>query len=403
MKTTLFKIVTAVCLVVPLAGLAQNGTLLTTFTNPAPAAGDLFGSSVAAMGNDRILIGTSHPFGGVACLFSTSGTLLTTFTNPMPQVADYFGTDVAAVVNDLVLIGAYNDSAPGAAFLLSTNGTFLRTFTSPKPAWGDLFGSTLMAVGNDRVLIGAYADSTSGLEAGAAYLFSTNGTLLTTFTNPTPAVYDSFSWSMAPMGNDRVLIGAISDSTGATNAGAVYLFTTNGTLLTTFTSPNPGAGDFFGYSVAAMGNDRVLIGALSDDRSATDAGAAYLFTTNGTWLMTFINPTPDAMDAFGYSVAAVGNDRVLIGAISDNTGATNAGAAYLFLIQPKVTIGRIITNTVAISWPSGWNGFTLQQNTNGIATVNWSNVTATVQDDGTNRSVTVPAFLMANRFYRLQK
>ena len=121
-------------------------------------------------------------------------------------------------------------------------------------------------------------------------------------------------------------------------------------------------------------------------------------------LTTFTNPAPVIHAQFGYSVAAVGNDRVLIGAIGgDDEYPLNGGAGYLFLPQPALTTRRTATNTLAISWPSAWSGFTLQQNTNGITTMNWSNVTDTIQDDGTNRSVTLPAFSTGQRFYRLQK
>jgi hypothetical protein len=215
-----------------------------------------------------------------------------------------------------------------------------------------VFGHSVAAVGADRVLIGAFQDDTVALHAGAAYLFNTNGTLLTTFTpNPTTAADDLFGSSVAAVGPDRVLIGARSDDTGATSAGAAYLFSTNGTLLTTFTNPTPADFEVFGYSVAAVGPDRVLIGARSDDTGAADAGAAYLFSTNGTLLNTLTNPTPAAGDDFGISVTAVGADRVLIGAPRDDTGATNAGAAYLFgletftpgLIADGVNAGSLTT------------------------------------------------------------
>ena len=45
---------------------------------------------------------------------------------------------------------------------------------------------------------------------------------------------------------------------------------------------------------------------------------------------TFVSPSAKAYDEFGYAVAAVGTDRVLIGDAYADTGATNAGAAYLF-------------------------------------------------------------------------
>jgi len=67
---------------------------------------------------------------------------------------------------------------------------------------------------------------------------------------------------------------------------------------------------------------------------------------------------------------------------------------------PLLAIRRTSTNSVAVSWPSPSTGFTLQQNTNGIATVNWSNVVTTPSDNGTTKTVIVnpPS---GNRFYRL--
>jgi len=317
-----------------------------TIPNPTPESFDSFGSSVAAVGNDRVLIGapgddTGAFAAGAAYLFSTTGKLLTTFTNPTPNTFfdETFGNAVAALGSDRVIIGARGERTgafeAGAAYLFSTIGTLLTTFTNPTPVSGDNFGNAVAALGSDRVLIGAFRDNTGASDAGAAYLFSTNGTLLNTFTNPTPANSDIFGSSVVALGSDRVLIGAPGDDTGAASAGAAYLFTTNGTLLTTFTNPTPvsasGAfGEEFGNAVAAVGSDRVLIGAISDDTGASGAGAAYMFSTNGTLLTTFTNPTPASGNEFGSSVAAVGSDRVLIGVSRGDTGAFDAGAAYLF-------------------------------------------------------------------------
>ncbi len=69
---------------------------------------------------------------------------------------------------------------------------------------------------------------------------------------------------------------------------------------------------------------------------------------------------------------------------------------------PLLTITRTGTNTVAVSWPSPSTGFTLQQNTNGIAAVNWSNVTVTPSDDGITKTVIVSP-PTGTRFYRLKQ
>jgi hypothetical protein len=46
------------------------------------------------------------------------------------------------------------------------------------------------------------------------------------------------------------------------------------------------------------------------------------------------------------------------------------------------------------------DGFVLQENTNGISSVNWSNVTATIQNDGTNKTLIVNP-TSGSRFFRL--
>jgi hypothetical protein len=218
--------------------------------------------------------------------------------------------------------------------------------------------------------------------------------MLTTFTNPTPVAGDSFGFSVAALGTDRVLIGT-------RDAGAAYLFSTNGAVLTTFTNPTPPGSDYFGWSVAAAGINRVLIGAPGDNTGAIGAGAAHLFSTNGALLTTFTNPTPAANDQFGSSVAAVGTDRVLMGAPS-YWQATGPGAAYLFSIQPVLTIRLTSTNTVAVSWPSPWTDWTLQENTNDVASDNWSNAPGPMQDDGTTKTLIINPSKESG-FYRLFK
>src|SRR4029079_1491620 len=113
---------------------------------------------------------------------------------------------------------------------------------------------------------------------------------------------------------ERVLISAV-DNGNVANGGAAYLFNTNGVLLTTFTHPTPASTDVFGWAVEAMGDSRVLIGAPQDSSSGLRSGSAYLFSTNGSLLTTFTNPPPAPAANFGWSIAAVGKDRVIIGAV----------------------------------------------------------------------------------------
>ena len=437
--------------------LGQTASLITTITNPSPAVNDRFGVAVASLGTHGLVIGAAGAGisnSGEAYLLNTNGTLLTTFTNPTPEVEDYFAQAVATLGSDRVLIAASNDGtgAPGAGavYLFHTNGTLLTTLTNPVPGTNDFFGTAIAAVGSTRILVGASYDDTSGDNVGTAYLFSTNGALLVTFTNPPPSLgnnnfgqaaaalgedrvligsigrvhlfstngnllhsfndpgssFGSFGNLVTTVGSDQVLVGAIFNNTGASDAGAAFLFNTNGALITTFTNPTPAMSDYFGSALAAVGSDRVVIGAVFDNTGATDTGAAYLFRTNGTLLTTITNPTPVVSDYFSRSIVAVGTDRVLISADYDNTGDLDSGAAYLFSLPapaapPTLAIQRTTTNTVVISWPSTATGFALQQNTN-LTTTNWITTTNTVSDNGQIKSVVVNP-LSGSQFYRLFK
>ena len=120
-------------------------------------------------------------------------------------------------------------------------------------------------------------------------------------------------------------------------------------------NPTPDLSDQFGYSVAIDG-DNILIGAYFDDTGATNAGSAYLFDRSGNLLQTINNPAPDEDDRFGYSVAIDG-DNLLIGAWLNDTTYINTGSAYLFdtsgnLLQtidnPAASINEYFGRSVAI-------------------------------------------------------
>ena len=458
------RLITLLCALAfwPGSAFAQGSSpmLRTTFANPTPAYGDFFGASVAALENDRVLIGegagaaylfsvsgallttftisdpdafdfgnpvlgvgkdhvliSSYSYGttsqiGRAYFFTSSGSLLTIFTNPNPARVQAFGASLATLGNDRVLIGGPADPSKSAPFLASvylfgTNGTLLTTITNPTPAVHNAFGIFgIAAVGRDRVIVGAPDADTGAWRAGVAYLFNTNGVLLNTFTNPAPTSEDNFGTAVAAVGNDRVLISA-NDYGRLKNGGAAYLFNTNGTLLTTFTNPTPPAtdpatSDYFGQSVAAVGSTRVLIGAYSDDTGAKNAGSAYLFSTNGTLLQTITNPVPAAGTVFGVSVAAVGTSRLLIGTPGANTGAPGSGAAYLFdLPYPPLSIERNAA-AVSLKWVTPETGLTLQESGRLGTPTEWEDTVNSASINGPT-NVVQQTQGTTNRFYRLRR
>jgi hypothetical protein len=105
-------------------------------------------------------------------------------------------------------------------------------------------------------------------------------------------------------------------------------------------------------------------------------------------------------------------DYVIAVAVDDGgnaimTGRSWNGGSYDYVTikysgagTPLLTIVRAAPKTVAVSWPSPSTGFTLQQNTNGVAPPNWSTVAASPTDDQTTRSVILDAS-SSSAFFRL--
>ena len=314
-----------------------------------------------------------------------------------------------------MVIGAPLDGkglVTGLVHVFSASGQWQATCSNPAAGGNSVFGSAIAACGPDHIVIGAPASYGSGLP-GAAYLFHENGDLVTTFNSPAPAAGDRFGYAVAAVGSDRVLIGAPGDGSAAVKGGAAYLFRNDGTLLANFNNPSPAYtstgfdildGDWFGGAVAAVDSDRVLIGAYGNNapNGTRYAGTAYLFSVSGTLLATLNNPDPRVGGSFGSAVAAGGSDRFLIGAPAFAFGAATSGKAYLYSIPqpPSLNIQLTALNLVAVSWPSPSTGWVLQQNLGGLSAAGWSNVTGTIQDDGTNRILLVNP-TGPSGFYRL--
>ena len=135
------------------------------------------------------------------------------------------------------------------------------------------------------------------------------------------------------MDGNHVLIGAYRDDTNGANAGQVHLFdAATGALLNTFNSPNPMAFNF-GRGVAIDGNFALLGADFSGvNGQHPGLGQAYLFNiTTGDLVQTFDDPTITDWDTFGnFRTVAINGNRVLIGALGDDTNGHNVGQAYLF-------------------------------------------------------------------------
>jgi len=285
--------------------MAAVWEVVRTYQSPIFGDGALSGSSSSiAAGGNNVLVGLGSDDilmenDGAAHLFNFgTAELQQTFHNPDPHVGDYFGAGVA-LMQDNVIIGAPSTNyvpspTPGVAYMFSPSGALLRTFFNPTPNIGDGFGASIVVVG-DTVAISAPNDDTQATDhgnTGAVYLFDVTGSLQHSLFGRVSSGGDYFGSSVAAVGNN-ILVGA-----GGSDEAA-YLFDTSGNLLQTFENPMEAGGGLFGQSVASLGDD-VLIDAL-------DGQHAYLFDSEtGDLLQTFFNPLPG--ETFGHGIAGVGEN-----------------------------------------------------------------------------------------------
>jgi ketosteroid isomerase-like protein len=251
---------------------------------------------------------------------------------------------------------------------------------------GDEFGYSV-AISGDTIVVGAYEEDSSATGvngnqqdnsangAGAAYVFtrdrqgswSQQAYLKASNTD----AEDSFGRSVAISG-DTIVVGAYGEASSATgvngnqqddsapNAGAAYVFRRDGqgswSQQAYLKASNTDAADLFGSSVAISG-DTIVVGAWKEDssatgvngnqqdNSATDSGAAYVFTrdSQGSWSQqAYLKASnTDVKDFFGFGIAISG-DTIVVGAYGEDSSATGvngnqqdnsasyAGAAYVF-------------------------------------------------------------------------
>lgn len=290
-------------------------------------------------------------------------------------------------------------SGIGAAYVFVRSGTtwsqqaYLKASSN---GVSDLFGHAV-AIADDTIVVGVlYEESSEGgvingstasvdnsaSHAGAAYVFSRSGTIWSQqayLKAPIPEANDVFGTSVAVSG-DSIVVGApgedsnqnwitngptASSDNSASGSGAAYVFIRSGTTwsqqayLKAANARSPG---LFGNSVAISANT-IVVGAdwensnqsgitngstASDDSSAAQSGAAYVFVRSGdSWTqeayLKASNSEED--DRFGASVAISG-DAIVVGAgyedsqkpwltygptASSDNSAWSSGAVYLFL------------------------------------------------------------------------
>jgi hypothetical protein len=297
------------------------------------------GGDVAAVG----ALGDDNKGGinaGAAYVYARTGTRWTEqvkLTAPDAQPGDQFGRAVA-VFNDTIVIGAVDAGAAdaGAAYVFVWTGTEWMQQARLEPSdgeTGDNFGSAV-AIDGDTIVVGAFFSHTSGFaDAGAAYVFTRNGSAWTEQVTLFPAdvgAGDHFGDSLALVGN-TLLVGSVDPP-----LSAVYEFTGEGASWSEeskLVPPDAPIAASFGRSLAIAG-DTIISGAAGHTAGVgADSGAAYVFVRAGTgWDLEalLVSPDPVPGELFGGAVAVVGDLAWVSESRDSNGGGLDAGAVHVF-------------------------------------------------------------------------
>ena len=220
-----------------------------------------------------------------------------------------------------------------------------------------------LAIYGDTVVVGARDEDTGGSAAGSAYVFVRSGTTWSQqaiLRASNAGASDQFATGVA-IYKDTIVIGAPTEDTTASDAGSLYVFTRSGTTWTQraqLQASNAGASDRLGDSVSIDG-DTIIAGAYQEDTTASDAGSAYIFTGSGaTWTQQAQIQASDAAatDYFGHSVSISGN-TVVVGSRYDDDGGSASGSAYVFVRSGTTWTqqAKLTASDAAASDDFGWN------------------------------------------------
>jgi hypothetical protein len=367
---------------------------------PSPA-GDAFGSSLSGIGqgqyvvgaplSDRLDQGTLYSDFGTLWYGDATGQLNFSPSTPSFSIgplgggiapAKYFAWNATTLTDGRALVGRPGNSYitgtilrrtthtnVGAVYLLSAVGQTNETSVglgNPDALDSTYFGYGICGLSSNQFAVSSLATN------ARVFIFDgsqTNPVLTATITNPNPgSIVDTFPpypWShafglaLAALGTDRLLIGAPRDSTSGDGAGSVYIYDYSGNQLRRIHNAS-GKRDMFGAVVVGVDAHRFLIGAPAaaltyNNGLATNssAGVAYLYDDTGTRLLTFASTDIAASGNFGSAIALLGGDRVLIGSPNENVGNVSAaGRVHLFNLA-GIHLGSIDKSMSSVAPASG--------------------------------------------------
>jgi outer membrane protein assembly factor BamB len=299
--------------------------------------------AIVALGKDLLATVMGSDCGLVSLLDGRTGAERRRFENPQAgafhvENGKGFGAALAAL-GRRVLVAAPNDRTVYA--FDARTGRTLQRYLGAGPSH-DGFGSSLVGVGK-HVVVGASFLGVTGddVATGGIYVFDTaTGTLEHTIVVPLESGAGGFGTRLAALSNDRVVVGTIDGAEGV--QGHVFVADLqSGTVPLTIEPPTPAGVESYGLDVAASG-DTIVVG-VSDFNGPTPTGTVYLYDADTGGLRRTI-PSPGVPgEAFGQGLAIRG--RTLVVAAPSGFDVSVPGSLYVIDARTGRTRARLELGT----------------------------------------------------------
>ncbi len=322
-----------------------DGSLLHTLVSPSEVSGGQFGTVVGALAGPGVsgdvngdgipdllvsapyesALGGPASAGRVHVFSGADGSLLYSVISPNEEAVGIFGWSAAGLKADLnsdgigdFIVGAYLEdpgSSPnnaGRAYVFSgADGSLLHTLISPNEQSNGYFGRSVSGSGGDvngdginDLMVGAFWEQEAGSpeQSGRAYVFSgADGSLIYSLLSPESLLNGWFGYAVGGTGTDADGDGVVDLLVGAPREGEIaglyiergraHLFSgADGSLIRSFSSPNPEPDGWFGCAISGTGGDLnadgiadFIIGAEREDTgfSPNNSGNAHVFSGRG--------------------------------------------------------------------------------------------------------------------------
>lgn len=318
---------------------SADGLIQTTFGSGLSVDGDMaiIGAETATLGGVRS--GCAYVFMRTGGQWSESFRMAPSD----PEANDRFGRS-AAISGDTVVIGAPDDddngAGSGSAYVFVKSGavwTEQAKLTASDGEESDWFG-WFVAISGDTIVVGAPRNSAFGEASGAAYVFVRNGAAWSEQAKLVAAdalAADTFGMAVSCEG-ESALVGMLRRDAAPDFAVRAYMFERTANVWSQSTVLNAGSdldGTIPEIDVKLNGD---LVAVAYPRENADVGGDAYIFRRNGSlWVEEahIQSPDPGAADRFGTSVAVSG-DLLAVGATLTYLGSDRTGAAYLYSNGP---------------------------------------------------------------------